>query len=175
MDELVSWRDEQNIRMLLARYGRAIDRHDLGALQELFHADAVIHYGPDVFEGPVADGLPALIAMARTMLRSQHLLGQSVIELRGARAWAETYGQAMHILPGPSGPLSFVSGNRYLDTLDRRDDGWRISRRQVVVDWLSEGPADEHLFERLAGPPRGGPGAVDPSTAFWAQVPSPTR
>jgi hypothetical protein len=158
---------ERDIRSVIDCYGRAIDRNDAALLESLFHPDAVVHYGPDVFEGIAVDFIPAVLAVQAAMIRTQHLLGQSRIEIGGDQAWAETYSHAVHLIARDAGEVEFVSGARYLDRLERRDGRWRIAMRQVVVDWLREMRADESLFGRLNGPPRGGRGMTDPSVSFF--------
>jgi hypothetical protein len=166
--DLARLRDEAQIRSVIDRYGRAVDRLDAGLLASLFHDDADIHYGADVFEGDALAYVPAILKMAASMVRSQHMMGHSMIELDGDRAHVETYGQAMQMLDGGNGVIEFGTGCRYLDRFERRGDGvWRIAHRQVVVDWLRELKADETLFGRFRGPPPCGHAEADPSASFF--------
>lgn len=160
--------DEREIRDILERYGRAIDRLDATLLASLFHADADIRYGPDVYEGGLAGYVPAVLAMAASMRRSQHMMGHSLIVLHADTAFAETYSQAMQMIEREGDLVEFATGGRYLDRLEKRNGEWRIASRQVVLDWMHELKADESLFDRLRGPPRGRHGADDPSAGFFA-------
>ncbi|MDO9440681.1 MAG: nuclear transport factor 2 family protein [Beijerinckiaceae bacterium] len=166
-ERLAHLEDEAAIRALLASYGRAIDRGDSAMLAGLFHADAQIHYGADVFEGCAGQFVAAVLAIQAAMVRTHHMSGQSLIVIRGETAWAETYGQATHVIDQAGRTVEFSSGGRYLDRLEKREGSWRIAHRQVVSDWLRELPADESLFSRLQGPPRGQRGQADPSAYFF--------
>ncbi len=158
--------DEAAIRVVLASYGRAIDRGDQTALSDIFVADAEIHYGSDVYEGDGAGFAPAVLAIRQGMVRTQHLLGQSVIKIAGTSAHVETYGQAVHIISNDGQLMEFVTGNRYLDDLRRNKGRWQITKRQVVIDWARELIADDGLLVRVSGPPIGAYGSDDPSANF---------
>lgn len=163
-------RDEAEIRAVIERYGRAIDRVDAALLASLFHPDADIHYGPDVFEGDAIAYVPAVLGMAAAMRRSQHMMGHSMIMLDGDVAHVETYSQAIQMIERDGRLVEFGTGSRYLDRFERRGGAWRIASRQVVVDWLRELIADEGLFEVLRGPPRGGHAETDPSAGFFPRA-----
>lgn len=158
--------DESAIRDVVSRYGRAIDRLDAGLLATLFHSDADVHYGPDVFEGSAADYVPKVMAIAASMRRSQHMMGHSVIEIEGDVAWVETYAQAIQLLERDGKLVEFGTGSRLLDRFERRAGQWRIAHRQVVVDWLNQFVADETLFQILRGPPQSQHGRSDPLYQF---------
>lgn len=66
---------------------------------------------------------------------TQHVLGQSVIELDGATAFAETHVTAHHRLTADDGDRDTVIGGRYLDRLDKRGAEWRIGQRTMLYDW----------------------------------------
>ena len=81
-------RDE--IREVLARYARAVDRADGPLLKSCYHPDAIEEHGGNYTGNAIeyVDGaIPRILAMG-TM---QHLLGTSHIELDGDVAWVETY------------------------------------------------------------------------------------
>lgn len=78
----------------------------------------------------------------------QHLLGQSVIEVKGDRASAETY--FLFFLEKGRAPLPnevHALAGRYVDTLERRDGEWKIAHRVVVVDWSTVWHSDERFWE----------------------------
>jgi len=67
-----------------------------------------------------------------------HFMGNQLIELDGDTARVETYAVAYHWkdeVAGTDHPENLVVGVRYLDTVQRRSEGWRITRRQVAPDW----------------------------------------
>jgi hypothetical protein len=69
-----------------------------------------------------------------------HFMGNQLVELDGDTARVETYAVAYHWKGEPAGsdhPENLVVGVRYLDTVQRRGDRWRIAKRQVAPDWRS--------------------------------------
>jgi len=126
---------QQEIRDVLARFCRGVDRGDVELVRSCYHADAYDDHGS--YKGDV-DGLcEAVHALVRHTVRTQHTLGQTLVELDGEAATAESYVTAHHRLPARDGrPESdlFV-GARYLDRFERREGEWRIARRGVVHSW----------------------------------------
>jgi hypothetical protein len=65
-----------------------------------------------------------------------HNLGQSSIDLRGDEAGAETYFIANLRVPGAPGEEHLHQiGGRYVDTLWRTAEGWKVKHRVCVKDW----------------------------------------
>jgi hypothetical protein len=125
--------DRLAIMHVLGLYARGIDRCDLATLQSVWAEGAVADFGGG--EGDARGWAAATVAALAGMLRTQHLLGQMLIELDGDSATAETWCHAYHEVPGPDGPVEVVVGGRYLDRLVRTADGWRIGHRRYVMDW----------------------------------------
>jgi ketosteroid isomerase-like protein len=116
------------------RYATALDTRDWSLLRRCFTDDVVTHYG----DGRPQEGYEAFEATCRAWLpdtvRSQHLLGNSVVELEGDTAVASHYVRADHVheaLPGCN--LVFVG--QYHDRLRRTPHGWRIHHRRFEVWW----------------------------------------
>jgi hypothetical protein len=149
-DVLAQLVSESEIRGLLARYCRAVDRLDEALLRSLVYPDAAIDYGEDFFQGSGTDFIPWILGHARAMRRTQHAISATLIDVAGNVALCESYGQAVHILEDNGVLVELTSGNRYLDRMEQREDGiWRIAKRRVVVDWLRRLGADERLLEGL--------------------------
>ncbi|MBX9883472.1 MAG: nuclear transport factor 2 family protein [Novosphingobium sp.] len=131
--------DRLAIMDVLNRYARGIDRCDLAVLREVWWPEAVADYGTgEVGALAWSEGVvPALAAMRRT----QHFLGNMLIDIDGAQAAAETYCRAWHEVDGPDGPLEMEVGGRYLDRLEKRGDDWRLLHRRYVLDWSRNGPS----------------------------------
>ena len=139
-DRLLELSQREAIRDCLMRYCRGSDRCDAALLRSAFWPDATdSHAMPGrapinayVFIDKI---LPKLRAMDQTM----HMLGNILIELRGAAAAVESYFHAYHRLRESAGTArDVVTAGRYLDRFERRGDEWRIAERVVVVDWFRE-------------------------------------
>lgn len=145
-------KDQLAIQQVLYRYARGIDRCDETALKSVWWPLAQADYG----EGNVdaiqwsAAVLPAL----STMLRTQHFLGNMLIELAGDAATVETYCRAYHEIESEDGPIEMEVGGRYLDRFERRDGEWRIAHRRYVLDWNRNTPStaqwDSDFYSALA-------------------------
>lgn len=123
---------ERAIREGLARFARVLDGKQWDALTDIFAADLTFDYGL----GEQA-GLAALTVNMRRFLDvcgpSQHLIGSMTITVDpGAlTATSRAYVQARHQrADDPNGPV-FDSNGEYLDSWQRRPEGWRITRREA--------------------------------------------
>ncbi|PZN95810.1 MAG: hypothetical protein DCF31_05590 [Alphaproteobacteria bacterium] len=143
--------DRIAIADVMARYTRGIDRCDLDALCSVWWPGATADYGDgdvDALEWSAAT-VTALAALNRT----QHFIGNLLVDIDGDTATAECYCRAYHEAASPDGATAFEVGGRYLDRLERRDDQWRIVHRRYVMDWNSNAPStaewDDGLYARL--------------------------
>jgi hypothetical protein len=152
----------------LARYCRGIDRCDGALLAEVFTSDARIDYG----DGPKspAETIPGLMAGLGAMRLTQHNISNTVMQITGATAKAETHCVALHLIPSPDGEIELVVGGRYLDRLVKSAGQWRIAERLYVMDWNRSAPSSMQtaggLFDGLQR--RGARGAEDASAGWWA-------
>ncbi|MFM9937012.1 MAG: nuclear transport factor 2 family protein [Novosphingobium sp.] len=131
--------DRLAIMDVLNRYARGIDRCDLTALRSVWWPEAVADYGTG--EVNALDWSEGVIPALATMRRTQHFLGNMLIDIDGAAATAETYCRAWHEVNSPDGPQEMEVGGRYLDRLEQRDGGWRLLHRRYVLDWSRNGPS----------------------------------
>jgi len=166
--DLTEIADRLAIAETLARYCRGIDRCDAALLAEIFTPDARIDYG-DGTKTP-AETIPGLMAGLGAMRLTQHNIANTVMQITGATAKAETHCVALHLIPSPEGEVELVVGGRYLDTLAKTAGQWRIAERLYVMDWNRSAPSTMQtaggLFDGLQR--RGARGAEDPSAAWWA-------
>jgi hypothetical protein len=135
--------DREAIRDVVLRYCRAVDRCDAQLLQSVYWPDATDSHG--YFDGSADEFVRVAIARLRSHEQTQHMVGNMLIELDGARAAVETYVHSYHRLRGPgANPQDVFIGARYLDRMERRGAEWRIAERRVVYDWFRflEGSAD---------------------------------
>jgi ketosteroid isomerase-like protein len=129
--------DKQAIAEVVHRYCRAVDRGDLELLRTVYHPDArdersgAITLGEDIASAildPVMSG----------MLSTNHHVGTQTIVVEGDSAAAETYSAGNHILKDGRRLRSLV---RYIDRFERREDEWRIVRRQMILENSEVAPA----------------------------------
>lgn len=135
--------DKDQIRDLMARYARGVDRADWDAVRATYHTDAYDDHGD--YKG----GIDGFIDFARSRTggatQVMHFLGECLIEFAGADvAIVETYFFTAHTL-GPeaqrqygasaeAGPVQLSHYGRYADRVERRDGVWRIAQRIVIFE-----------------------------------------
>lgn len=127
--------DRVAIHDVVLRYAQGVDRRDWEQVAACFAPEAECDYG-DFFRGRV-DGLVA--ALAATLPRfdwTLHVLGNHYVTLDGDTAQTETYAVCHH----RHGDESVEVGMRYLDTLVRTPDGWRIAARRAPFVWQRRAP-----------------------------------
>lgn len=151
---------QQEIRDVIYRYARGVDRIDTEVLLSAFWEDGGYreHYSDEPMH-KIADGLVNGL-LATTFSSTQHLIGNILINFAGQdTAHAETYLLAFHLthpnlgeerLEGLMGPRRFaelgrdadkpyeiVVGGRYLDIFTCRSDEWRIKERRLIYDFTT--------------------------------------
>ncbi len=160
--------DRLAIQEVLAHHSRGVDRACEATLKAAYWPDAEVAYGG--FNGPAHQFCETLPGAIRRYARTQHCISNIAIDLRGNEARVETYVTAYHYLASESGDTEMTYLGRYLDRMEKRGDVWKISFRQVVMDWnqnvaataVFEGPPfdglargarapDDPLYQHLAG------------------------
>jgi hypothetical protein len=137
--------DRAEVRSVLERYARGIDRVWPELISDCYHDESWDEHG--AFEGTGgAFALQSDAATARTRpsnVSSHHLLGQSTIELMGDSAVSETYFLSTGVRQVESGTRrTYQIAGRYVDRLDRVDGRWRIRFRRTLVDSSAEAEVD---------------------------------
>jgi ketosteroid isomerase-like protein len=126
--------DESEIRTVLARYARGIDRRDMDLVRACYHADATDahgHYNGDI-DGFIQQSRERWTGRSESM---HHQFGQSLIEIDGDEAWVESYCLCYIRLKAeeeggkPRDRLGII---RYVDLFERRNGDWKIAHRKVV-------------------------------------------
>lgn len=133
--------DREEIRDLLARYARGVDRADWDLVRAVYHEDAYDDHG--AYKGGVEGFIAFLEERSRPLPQSMHFLGNCLIEFASDEVAAvETYFMTAHtLLPRtlPDGseepvPSQLSSYGRYVDRMERRGGPWRIAHRTVVAE-----------------------------------------
>jgi SnoaL-like domain len=133
--ELRDLLDQHQIRALIYRYCRAVDRRQYQDLRACYHPEATDHHGDfygtvDEFVAYVERGLQAYEA-------TMHFVGNLAVEVTGDAARSEAYVLALaHLAATDDRPArDNTVALRYVDDLERRDGEWRILRRVCVYEW----------------------------------------
>jgi ketosteroid isomerase-like protein len=156
---------ELEIRRVLARYCRGVDRGDVALLKSVYHPDATDDHGTFVGSGHAfAEAL--VEGMDQGSVPSQHHVTNVLIEREGDRARVESYVLAFHPVPRDGGEVHALAGARYLDRFEKRDGAWKISDRRVVMDLSRAALPGEPWKLEEAFANRGGRRATDPSDGF---------
>ena len=130
--------DRMRIDDLLIRYTVAIDTKDWKLLDTCFTADADVDY---TSSGGIRGKYPEVRAWLEKALApfamTQHLIGNTTLELDGERARARTMVfNPMGIQKSDGGLQVLYVGAWYVDELVRTPDGWRIRERSEEQAFL---------------------------------------
>lgn len=126
--------DEGEIRDVLLRYCRGVDRCDFDLLASCYHADAVDDHGNWLASGAKAPQV-ILQRVQPGPDRAMHFLGNVRIEIEGDTAFAESYILALRAFGRNDRSYTRTRALRFVDRFSRRDGFWRISERVVADDW----------------------------------------
>lgn len=131
--------DREAIRECLYRYCRGVDRLDADMVRSAYWPDCVDNHTG--FTGNAEQFIAWAFPIMGSMDQTMHIIGNVLMTLRGDQADAESYFYGIHRIVLPDGTRSDVIGaGRYLDTLEKRDDEWRILKRTVATDWFRQYP-----------------------------------
>lgn len=134
-DRLRELLDKHEIQECLLRYCRGIDRHDADLAQSAYHDDALDDHGTYIGSGyglvDWANGFHEEV-----WVRHQHYITNTLIELDGDTAHAETYYFMGCAKKDDFG--AFHGGGRYVDRFERRNGRWGIVDRVCTLEWFDE-------------------------------------
>jgi len=144
---------KSEIRDVLGRYCRSMDRFDAELLASVYHEDALDEHGLPGEDGTAAWFRANVFAVLGAWESTQHFLGNSMVVVDGERADVESYVIALHVgRPDASGARTLDTvGARYVDRFERRDGAWRIAHRIVVADWREARPFHHVVSRRETG------------------------
>ncbi|HEX8059038.1 MAG TPA: nuclear transport factor 2 family protein [Novosphingobium sp.] len=155
---------------LIHALARGLDRCDKDLLLSLFHPDATDDHGG--FKGSATDFVDWALGLLKNMDRTQHLIGNVLIEVSGDEAAGEAYFVANHDMTDADGkPVRMIAAGRYLDRFTRRDGVWKIAHRHAVYDWNANLDRTEN-WDRSPSSPRafGQRGKGDPLYAHLSSL-----
>lgn len=142
---LAAWLDKHEIAETVMKLARGIDRCDEALIASVFWPDATDDHG--IFKGAAKDFVPWVIPVLRGMDRTQHSICNQLVELRGARAFCESYFIAYHRLVENGSERDMFAAGRYLDRFEKRGEAWRIAHRQTVYDWTLNQAATDSAWK----------------------------
>jgi SnoaL-like domain len=126
----------EKIRDCIARLARGEDRRNAKLIAACYWPDSIIDLG--VFAGPFEEYLTWVVPGSSAIPATQHVLGQSVIELRSDTALVETHVSSYHRVATGDEDRDAVVGGRYLDRMEERGGEWRIAQRTMLYDWYQD-------------------------------------
>jgi hypothetical protein len=127
--------DQQDIRDVVYRYCRGIDRRDFDLVRSCYHSGATDDHGD--FRGTIDEFIPYVQDRLQRFECTMHFVGNVLVEVADDAARCESYTVAYHRVP-PSRTKperDFVVNLRYVDDFERRDGEWRIATRVCVFDF----------------------------------------
>jgi hypothetical protein len=134
--EVTEFLDRAKIRDALVRLARGEDRRDAKMIAGSYWRDSVTDYG--VFKGSFDDYLAWVVPGSPAILDTQHILGQSYVELKGDIALVETHVISYHRVNFGTEERDTCIGGRYLDKMQKRGGDWRIAERRMLYDWSQD-------------------------------------
>lgn len=149
--DLQAFLDRGKIRECLVRLARGEDRRNAELISASCWPDSVTDYG--VFEGDFDAYLAWVVPGAEAIANTQHVLGQSYIELDGDTARVETQVVSYHRVDMGNGDSDTCIGGRYLDRMEKRGGEWRIAHRTMLYDWYQEWGASIDWSQGVMGLP----------------------
>jgi hypothetical protein len=133
-DDLNALLDRDLIRSCLARLAGGEDRRDAELISASYWPDSITDYG--VFKGDFTAYLAWVVPGSDAIANTQHVLGQSHIELAGDNGRVETQVISYHRVDyGGGDEHDTCMGGRYIDRVERRDGEWRIALRTNLIEW----------------------------------------
>lgn len=135
-EELQRLLDREKIRECLGRLARGEDRRDEKLIRASYWPDSRTDYG--VFVGGFDEYLAWVVPGSPAIPVTQHVLGQSTIDLADGAARVETHVISYHRVDLGDQERDTVIGGRYLDRFEKRSGEWRVSERTMLYDWYQD-------------------------------------
>ena len=126
---------KQEIRDVLCRYCRGLDRMDKEMAYSVWHADATANYH-DIYQGTGRGFIDWVWVAHEAMERHSHQITNVLTQVDGDQAVSEAYvTMAGWSKPSDNGKQTeIISIGRYLDRWSFRDNKWAIDHREFVTD-----------------------------------------
>jgi len=124
--------DRRQLQDVMLSYAAAVDDRDMARYRACFVEEAeIVGFGEETVTG--ADAWTASVESQLDAFSStQHLMSPQLASITGDTASARTDVQALHVLKDSNGAM-FTLWATYLTDFVRKDDGWKISRHELVI------------------------------------------
>ena len=134
--------DRMEINEVLIAYATAIDSKQYEQLRSVFSEDAAIDFtdvgGP---KGNLETILVYLEEALKVFPNTQHMLGNSAVEVDGDKATSKTMCHNPMMLRNDEGnDETFFIGLWYIDDLVKTPLGWRIQTREIELCYVYDQP-----------------------------------
>jgi hypothetical protein len=137
--------DREAIWDCVYRYARGLDRHDPEIFASAYHEDGIDRHGD--FVGLRDEFVPwGLDLLASQWDAHTHFMTNNRVEIDGDVAHSESY--VLFVQRRRDAEKVDMGGGRYIDRLERRDGGWKIAARELVIDWTAR--ADTAVYADVA-------------------------
>jgi hypothetical protein len=168
--ELQALLDRDNVRDCIARLARGEDRRDADIISACFWPDATFDYA--MYKGTFPEYLAWVVPGADVITNTQHVLGQSVIDLAGSCAKAETHVISYHRVDMGEGigEHDTCIGGRYCDEMEMRDGNWAIRHRTMLYDWHHDWGQAADWAQGIMGYPFHGSHYTGRANGDWSEV-----
>ena len=108
-------------------------------MRATYHDDAIDNHG--MFNGPIDEFIKFCRQHHERYDMFMHLLGSPNIDVDGSKAFAETYCLLIQRMKpqktyNADVALHVMAGSRFLDRFEKRNGLWKVSERQVIVEWF---------------------------------------
>lgn len=124
--------DRRQLQDVMLSYAAAVDDRDMARYRACFVEEAeIVGFGEETVTG--ADAWTTSVEIQLDAFSStQHLMSPQLASITGDTASARTDVQALHVLKDGNGAM-FTLWATYLTDFVRNDDGWKISRHELVI------------------------------------------
>lgn len=132
--------DREKIRELVAKVSRGVDRVHEDVIRACYADDSYDDHG--AFKGTGAEFAARPGRSLPSNVATNHLLGQTLIEISGDTAKCETYFHAVSVSRDENRLQQADLAGRYVDQVVRTQEGWQIKERLVRMDWATMKPVE---------------------------------
>jgi hypothetical protein len=126
--------DRYAVSQLVKVYALGIDMRDLDLVRSVFAPDAYV--GGMMGSMPASEYLPVVYRGAEVYAATQHNITNQHVTIDGDEAVVWSYAVCCHMEEPDNGRDDLVVATQYRDRCLRFPEGWLITSRQSVMQWV---------------------------------------